>query len=145
MTDEIQYCSFQVGDLLLGVDVRRVQEVLRQQPMTRVPLAPPQVRGLINLRGQIVPAIDLGHRLGVQSTGRERQMNVVVRDADGPASLLVDEIGDVITPDPKAFEAPPSTLRGPIRELIVGVYKLEGRLMLALDTEKAVDVSQESA
>ncbi|HEX8913085.1 MAG TPA: chemotaxis protein CheW [Humisphaera sp.] len=142
MSDAQQYCSFMVGDLFLGVDVRRVQEVLRHQPMTGVPLAPPDLRGLINLRGQIVPAIDLRRRLGLDpAAAGAAPMNVVVRDADGPASLLVDEIGDVVSPDPASLEDAPPTLRGPVRELVAGVYKLDGRLMLVLDTERALAVA----
>lgn len=147
MTHPQQFCSFTVGGLLLGVDVLTVQEVIRRQPITRVPLAPPEVRGLINLRGQIVPAVDLRRRLGAAGPagggdgGDAPAMNVVVRGADGVASLLVDEIGDVVTPDPATLEPPPPTLRGPARELVNGVYKLDGKLMLVLDTEKALAVA----
>lgn len=142
MTDGQQFCSFAVGGLLLGVDVLRVQEVIRHQPMTAVPLAPPDVRGLINLRGQIVPAIDLRRRLGLPpaAAGAAPPTNVVIRTADGPASLLVDEIGDVVSPAADTLEPPPATLGGSARELVAGVYKLEGRLMLVLDTQKAVAV-----
>ena len=92
-----QFCTFSVNDLLLAIDVLEVQEVIRYQDMTRVPTAPPVVRGLINLRGQIVTAIDLRRRLGLPPAGDDqRPMNVVVRTDDGAVSLLVDEIGDVI-------------------------------------------------
>ena len=143
MTDGQQFCSFTVGGLLLGVDLLRVQEVIRHQPMTRVPLAPADVRGLINLRGQIVPAIDLRRRLGLPPAAADAAppTNVVVRTADGPTSLLVDDIGDVVSPDPGSFEAAPPTLHGAARELVAGVYKLNGRLMLVLDTQKAIAVA----
>jgi purine-binding chemotaxis protein CheW len=95
---------------------------------------------LINLRGQIVTAIDLGHRLDLKRReSQELPMNVVVRSEDGAVSLLVDEIGDVLDVEESSFEAPPETLRGPARELVRGVYKLKDRLLLVLDTERAVN------
>jgi purine-binding chemotaxis protein CheW len=86
-----QFCTFFLNDLFFGVEVLQVQEVLRCQPMTRVPLSPPTVRGLINLRGQIVTALDLRHRLELPERDAGSQpMNVVVRSDDGAVSLLVD-------------------------------------------------------
>jgi len=128
------------GDgLYLGVDVLKVQEVIRCQPMTRVPTAPPVVRGLINLRGQIVTALDLRRRLELPATGAPAApTNVVVRSADGAISLLVDDIGDVVEVTDAEFEPAPETLAGVARELIRGAYKLPERLLLILDVEKTV-------
>jgi purine-binding chemotaxis protein CheW len=139
MEMERQFCTFLLGELFFGIEVLKVQEVIRSQLMTRVPLAPPAVRGLINLRGQIVTAIDLRERLGLPplDPGRE-PMNVVVRTADGAVSLLVDEIGDVLETEAEHYEEPPATLPGDARELIRGVYQLPERLLLVLDTEKAL-------
>ena len=140
MTADHQFCTFLLAGHHFGVDVRRVQEVVRPQEMTRVPLAPPAVRGLINLRGQIVTAIDLRRRLDLPDRpGGEPAVNVVVRTDNGAVSLLVDEIGDVLDAPADAFEPPPDTLRGPARELVRGAYKLDGRLLLVLDTDRAVD------
>jgi purine-binding chemotaxis protein CheW len=137
-----QFCTFFVDDLFFGVEVEKVQEVLRYQAMTRVPLAPPVVRGLINLRGQIVTAMDLRSRLQLsESPADQLPMNVVIRDDADATSLLVDRIGDVLEVDETAFERPPETLRGVARELVTGAYKLEDRLLLVLDTEKLVDVN----
>src|SRR5438445_1840154 len=92
-----QFCTFFLDELFFGVEVKKVQEVLRYQVMTRVPLAPPVVRGLINLRGQIVTAMDLRIRLQLSELPADQlPMNVVVRDGDGATSLLVDRIGDVL-------------------------------------------------
>ena len=141
MSQNRQFCTFYVDDLFFGVDVQEVQEVFRFEPMTRVPLAPSVVRGLINLRGQIVTALDLRRRLGLRPRPADaRPLNVVVRTNDGPVSLLVDEIGDVVEVSPDRFEAPPETTRGIARQLISGVYKLDERLLLVLDTEKSVAV-----
>ena len=141
MDDTKQYCSFFVADLFFGVEVREVQEVIRYQEMTRVPLSATEIGGLINLRGQIVTAVDMRRRLKMPDREAGRQpMNVVVRNGDCAVSLLVDEIGDVLQPERSAYERPPETLDGVARELIQGVYKLKDRLLLILDTEKAVNL-----
>src|SRR5580700_3814031 len=136
VADSHQYCTFYVDGHYFGLDVLRVQEVIRFQQMTRVPLASPVVRGLINLRGQIVTAIDLRRRLELSDRpAGQLPLNVVVQTDDGAVSLLVDEIGDVLEVPEKLFERPPETLRGAVRELIRGAYKLPDRLLLILDTE----------
>lgn len=142
MADRESYCTFRVDDLYFGVEVCQVQEVIRYQHTTRVPLSPKVVQGLMNLRGQIVTALTLRHRLGLKhSADDSRPMNVVIRTADGPISLLVDEIGDVVQVDQNRFEPPPETLQGEQRELIRGAFKLEDRLLLILDTEKVVCIA----
>jgi purine-binding chemotaxis protein CheW len=128
-----------LNGLLFGVDVVNVQEVIRYQEMTRVPLATNVVRGLINLRGQIVTAIDMRARLELPPLGESEQpMNVVLRTGDGVVSLLVDEIGDVLQLDARDFERTPETLAGVFREVVLGVYKLDQRLLLLLDVERIV-------
>ena len=140
MAQPKQFCTFFLNGLFFGVEVTHVQEVLRHQPMTRVPLAPATVQGLINLRGQIITAIDLRQRLELPArTGERMPMNVVVRTADGAVSLLVDEIGDVVEIQEDVFERIPETMRGVARDLIRGVYKLKDRLLLVLDTEKTAN------
>jgi purine-binding chemotaxis protein CheW len=134
-----QFCTFRLAHLTFGIEVDRVQEVIKTQPMTGVPLAHDVVRGLINLRGQIVTALDLRRRLDLEPRPDDEQpMNIVVRTAAGELSLLVDAIGDVVDVDESTFEGPPETLDGVARELIVGAYKLEDKLLLVLDTERAV-------
>jgi purine-binding chemotaxis protein CheW len=134
-----QLCTFTVDDLLFGVEVTQVQEVIRFQNMTRVPLAPGVVHGLINLRGQIVTAVDLRTALGLGPRGDgELPMNVVIRGAEGSVSLLVDSIGDVIEVSEDSFESPPSTMNPAQRDVIDAVCKLPGRLLLVLDPERAM-------
>lgn len=133
MVEERQLCTFILDGYHFGIDVLRVQEIIRYQEMTRVPLAPPVVRGLINLRGQIVTAIDLRRRLALPDLPAGlHPVNVVISTDDGAVSLLVDEIGDVMTVSEAGFERPPETLRGKTREMIRGAYKLERRLLLEL-------------
>ena len=141
-----QFATFRLDDYYFGVEVLRVQEVIRYQDMTRVPLAPRVVQGLINLRGQIVTAIDLRRRLELpERQDGEQPMNVVVRTTDGVVSLLVDEIGDVLETSQADFEPAPETISGAARELVTGVYKLKERLMLALDVERASAVDADHA
>ena len=141
-----QFCTFYVDRQFFGVPVQQVQEVIRYQEMTSVPLVPRVIRGLINLRGQIVVAIDLRRRLNAPERPEDQlPMNVVVRTADGALSLLVDEIGDVLEVQEETFERPPETLQGIARELVLGVHKLSNGLLLILDTEKAVNVADMDA
>lgn len=137
-----QFSTFFVADLFFGVDVLHVQEVLRSQQMTSVPQAPEVIEGLINLRGQIVTAIDMRRRLLLPPRpGDHSPMNIVVRTVDGAVSLLVDEIGDVLNMDAAAYERPPENLEPAAKELIRGVYKLKDRLLLVLDEERTVDLA----
>ncbi len=137
-----QLCTFYLDNQYFGVDAQSVQEVIRYQEMTNVPLTHECVRGLINLRGQIVTAIDMRKRLGMPERTSDRlPMNVVVRADDGAVSLLVDRIGDVIEVSDDIFELPPETARGVAKELIQGAYKLNGQLLLVLDTIAAVNLT----
>jgi purine-binding chemotaxis protein CheW len=139
MTGPTQYATFLLDGLLFGVDVREVQEVIRYQPMTRVPRAPAVVEGLINLRGQIVTAIDLRKRLGFPPRPPDQlPMNVVVSQRDGVVSLLVDAIGDVVEVEETLFEAVPETVSPRVREIVAGVFKLREGLLLVLEPAKAV-------
>jgi purine-binding chemotaxis protein CheW len=134
-----QYSTFAVGSLFFGIEVLEVQEVLRYQEMTRVPLASGVIEGLINLRGQIVTAIDMRSRLNLQKRPEgHTPMNMVVSSEDGAVSLLVDEIGDVIEVQADSYEPTPDNLPQEQSDLIQGVYKLEGRLLLALNRERVL-------
>ena len=141
-----RFATVTVADMYFGIDVLNVQEVLRRQSMTRIPLAPDVIGGLINLRGQIVPAINMRRRLGLPLRDEnENSMNVVARTQDGPVSLLVDEIGDVLDLDTASFEPAPENLNPQAKELIRGIFKLNNGLMLVLDTDKAAGIAVEAA
>jgi purine-binding chemotaxis protein CheW len=136
-----QFCTFYVEDLLLAIDVLDVQEVIRFQEMTRVPTAPAVLRGLINLRGQIVTAIDLRRRLDLSPADDDRRpMNVVVRTDDGAISLLVDQIGDVLQLDESDCEPAPETIPAKIRDLLAGIYRLPDRLLIVLNPQRVTDL-----
>ena len=140
-----QYATFFVDGLYFGVEVLNVQEVLRYQEMTRVPRADRVIEGLINLRGQIVTALDMRRRLQLAERAEKvMPMNVVVRSEDGAVSLLVDEIGDVIEVSEQDFEPPPETIGEVARQMLEGVYKLEDGLLLVLSTGKVLKLSAEN-
>lgn len=140
MAEIQQFCTFFLDQYLFGVHLEKVQEVIRYLELTDIPLAPDVISGLMNLRGQIVTGIDLRRRLDLPTRpGDKHPMNVVIRSADGAVSLLVDEIGDVVEVSEDSFERPPETLQGKVREVIVGVHKLDKNLMHVLETEKACE------
>lgn len=127
------YATFYVGDLFLGIEVTRVQELLRFQEITPVPLAPEVIQGLINLRGHIVTAVDMRRRLGFPPRSPDSMpMNLVLRSREGAVSLVVDEIGDVLELAQQDCEPPPATIKPEIREITDCIFKLDGTLLLAL-------------
>ena len=123
-----------------GINVMRIQEIIRYQRTTTVPVAPNIVGGLINLRGQVVTTIDLRLRLGLDSLHADCvPTNIVVHSDDGPLSLLVDEIGEVLSLDEATCEPPPPTLVGALGDLVRAVFKVDGRLILELDVDRTLD------
>ncbi len=133
-----QYCTFMLDDYYFGVDATAVREVLVDQHVTHVPLAPPVVPGVINLRGDIVTTVDLRRRLELtpREDGAKSAHVVIVVDAEA-VSFLVDEIGEVTAASVETFEPPPDNLRGVARDLILGSHKLTSQLLLVLDIGKA--------
>ena len=140
-----QFCTFFLDELFFGVEVTQVQEVMRHQPMTRVPLTTNVVSGIINLRGQTVTALDMRRRLDLpaRDLGPEDDlpMNLVLRTRGGIVSILVDRIGDVLTVEDSLRAPVPNTVQREVRELLTDVYKLKGALLLPLDIEELVNVA----
>lgn len=140
-----QFSTFYIDQYYLGVDVSNVQEIIRHQKMTKIPLSSDVIGGLINLRGQIVTAVDLHKRLlSKDRPDGIEPMNVIVRDGDSSFSLLVDQIGDVISVNEDKLSKPPENLVGETKQLITSVYKLDKQLLLILDTKKTINISQSS-
>jgi len=136
-----QLTTFTLAGALYGVDMRRVQEALRGQARTTVPLAAPSIAGLISLRGELVLTIDLRARLGLEPLEAGLEPMMVVVKVDGESiSLLVDDIGDVIDVQGRPFDGPPDTLPTGLREVILGAYQLESSLLLALDIDRVTAV-----
>lgn len=134
------WCTFTLAGRLCGLDVTRVQEVLRPQPVTRLPLAPAMVRGLLNLRGRIVPAVDLRAVLGIEAAPATTPGgHLIVFDGDSPVSLVVDAIGDVHRAPGSALVPVPHTLQGPARDLVAGAVPLDDQLLLVLDLDRVLE------
>jgi purine-binding chemotaxis protein CheW len=141
MAEECLYCTFFLGQQFYGIPVQDVQEVLLSQPLTGVPLAPPAVVGLMNLRGQIVTAVDARRMLRVTDPlpPDHEPMNLVVRHEGAEVSLLVDRIGDVIDVAGSVMERPPDTLQMSTRSFLAGIFALEQRLLLVLDVHRMLE------
>jgi purine-binding chemotaxis protein CheW len=138
-----QYSTFKVADMFMGIELTSVQELLRFQEMTSVPLAPPAIEGLINLRGQIVTALDVRRILGLPAMESEdsEPMNIVIQSEGGPVSLLVDEICDVLDVPVGASTPVPENMPARQRDLIEGVYQLECGLLLIMNTARVLETA----
>jgi purine-binding chemotaxis protein CheW len=137
-----EFVTFSVGDNLFGVPVLRVQDTLVPDRIAPVPLAPPEVRGSINLRGRIVSVIDMRTRLGLPESGRPKGsgMGVTVEAGSELYTLLVDNVGDVITLPTALREANPNTLDPLWRDLAGGTYRLDHDLMVVLEIDRVLDL-----
>ena len=142
-SDEQVLVTLTVADQLCGISVLGVRDVLAEQPTTRIPLAPPEIAGSLNLRGRIVTAIDLRSRLGLPpaeaGTGR---MSVVAEQGGELYALLVDQVAEVMTLRSAAFEPNPPTLAPAWAEFSTGIYRLEGRLLLVLDVARLLAIGE---
>ncbi|HZH28275.1 MAG TPA: chemotaxis protein CheW [Azospirillaceae bacterium] len=134
------YVTVLIGDQLLGLPVLRVQDILGPQQITRVPLAPPEVLGSLNLRGRIVTAIDVRCRLGLppRDDGKP-SMSVVVEHHGDLYSLQVDQVGEVMTLKATDYEANPSTMELTWREVSNGIYRLQDRLLVVVDVDRLLN------
>jgi purine-binding chemotaxis protein CheW len=139
-------CTFRIGPHLFGIAVESMREVLEHWTTTPVPLTPACVLGVINLRGQIMMAIDLRRRLGItEGEAGPGQVSLVIHTADEHVAFVVDGVGDVLEVSDEQFEPPPETLTGESRELIRGVYKLPAQIILLLDAARAADPGEASS
>lgn len=139
-----RFCTFHVGELLLGVEVELVQEVLGEEPMIRVPLADPWVSGLLNLRGQIVTAIDARRRLGLAPRAPgDRSANIVLRTPDGAVSLVVDREGDVVDLPDAEIEPLPENVSPTIRSVVTGTCRVDESLLLMLDATRTLTIGSD--
>jgi purine-binding chemotaxis protein CheW len=141
MSDIEQICTFTLDGLFLGIGVADVHEVLLSQMVTPVPLAHPLVAGLINMRGQIVSAVDLRRvlRLPPRTDDLPPPVNVIVRSGHELMSLLVDQVGDVLEIESRLFTPPPDTTPAETRNLFRGAYQLPRQLLLVFDTNRAIE------
>lgn len=146
-TDELlQLVSFNIGSEEFGVDILKVQEINRMVDITRVPQAPPYVEGVINLRGKVIPIVDLRKRFGFEVKDYDKNTRIVVVDIGGNIlGMVVDSVSEVLRLPSNTIEPPPEIAAGVNSEYIKGVAKLEDRLLIFLDLSKVVDVNQMAA
>lgn len=138
-----QFVTFMVNDQLFGVPVLQVQDILKPEDIAKVPLAPPEVRGSINLRGRIVTVIDVRVRLGLPpAEERTKGMGVTVEQTNDLYTLMVDEIGEVLSLPAADFENVPGTIDSRWRDFADGVYQLDNNLMIVLDVDGLLGVPQ---
>ncbi len=143
LSENNQLCGFRIGDGYYAISVLDVQEVIKPQRVTAIPLAPPYIRGLINLRGQIVTQISLKKLFGMEENIADDHMNIIVSRGESLYALVVDEILDVIDVEGSTFSATPDTIDPKVRGYIRGVYKLEKRLQILIDLDKIIDIETE--
>ena len=137
------FVTFIVGNQLFGIPVLKVQDILKSEKIAKIPLAPPEVRGSINLRGRIVTVIDVRTLLGMppRTDGKpEDSMAVTVENGPDLYTLLVDKVGDVVSLANDLFENNPGTLDAHWREFSDGVYRLKDRLLVVLAVERMLDI-----
>ncbi len=138
-TETLELATFSVGDNFIGVDLRKVQEINRNMSITSVPHVPDKVRGVINLRGEVVTVIDLRMVLGLESIDVSRAtQNIVLSSGGERIGLLVDSIADVVTAMSTDIVDPPASLSGMDGRFFRGVLKLDDRLLLVLDIDEAL-------
>lgn len=139
------YVTFYVQDQLFGIPVLKVQDILTPDRIAYIPLAPPEVKGAINLRGRIVTVLDVRVRLGLEKRDSVKDsMGVTVEHQHELYTLLVDKVGDVIGLESKLYEGNPSTLDPVWREFASGVFRLDGQIMVVLDVQRLLDLSGSS-
>lgn len=134
------YLTVTIAKQLFGIPVLQVQDVLGQQNVTKIPLAPPEVAGSLNLRGRIVTAIDVRRRLGLDPDEKKKtDMSVVVEHDNELYSLIIDNVGDVLSLYDKDFEGNPATLDPLWREISLGIYRMKNELLVVLDVPKLLN------
>ncbi len=132
----IQYSTFRLKDKLYGIEVIKVQEIVKPMNLTKVPLAPPYVMGLINLRGQIATAIGLLELFELGVSHEEKMMNIICSVNGHLISLLIDEIDDVFEVSSDNFSVVPATVPDQLKKFLSGVYRLDKNLLSVIDMDK---------
>lgn len=140
-SSEVQIATFYVGDLLLGIDIRQVQEINRHLEITRVPQAPPFVHGVSNLRGDVVTVVDLRKILGLPANESSEKRYVVLQSLGESIGLLVDEIADVLAAPAEDFAPPPSNIGGVERRFFSAVYTMDTELLVILNVQEMLESS----
>ncbi|MDH5722308.1 MAG: chemotaxis protein CheW [Alphaproteobacteria bacterium] len=134
------YLTVTIADQLFGIPVLQVQDVLRGQVVTKVPLAAPEIAGSLNLRGRVVTAIDVRKRLKLEDNAiNKNSMSVVVEHGHELYSLIIDSVGDVLSLKDKVFEKNPGTLDPLWMDISIGIYQLEDDLLIIMDVARLLE------
>ncbi|MBI1207927.1 MAG: chemotaxis protein CheW [Azospirillum sp.] len=142
----LDFVTMTIADQLFGIPVLQVQDVLGHQRITRIPLAPPEVAGSLNLRGRIVTAIDVRLRMGLAARPKNKPEMSIVVDLRGELySLIVDSVGEVLSLSNDDFERNPATLDQRWREVSTGIYRLNNQLMVVLDVSRLLNFANMEA
>jgi purine-binding chemotaxis protein CheW len=137
-----EYVTAMIGGQLFGLPILRVQDVFAPERVTRVPLAPPEIAGVLNLRGRIVTLIDLSRRLGLdQGEKCGPAMAIGVESRGESYGLLIDSIGEVLKLDEDAREVNPLNLEPALARVSAGIYRLDGQLLMLLDVDRVLDIA----
>ncbi len=139
-----QLLTFYLDKQIFGIPVKYIKDIFKSTEITKVPLAPSEVAGVVNLRGHIVTAIDLRHKLCIAppKDALQSTMNIAVDVGEEMYSFIVDKVADVAMFSKKDFEANPTTLDEKLKELSMGIYKLEGKLLIVLDVKKIINCAE---
>jgi purine-binding chemotaxis protein CheW len=136
-----EYVTVTIGDHMFGLPIFRVQDVFVPVGLTRVPLAPPEVAGILNLRGRVVTAIDMRSRLDFGEREPGTPVMAIGIELRGESyGLLVDAVGEVMQLHNSACEAKPANLDPRLSRVAAGIYRLEGQLMVVLDVDRVLDI-----
>ena len=141
----VEYVTATVGGQLFGLPISRVQDVFAPDRLTRVPLAPPEIAGLLNLRGRIVTAIDMRRRLGLDALAADAPRMAVGVECKGESyGLLIDAIGEVLKLSASGREDNPVNLDPGLARVSAGVHRLDGKLLVVLDVDRVLDIAPRS-
>lgn len=142
----IQLVTFKLGEEEFGVDILKVQEIIRMMPITKVPNSPSFVEGVINLRGKVIPVIDMRKRFGMSTSAHSSQTRIEVMDLQGQiVGFVVDAVSEVLRISESTIEPPPPVVAGIGSEYMRGVGKLEDRLLILLDLDKLLSEAELSS
>ncbi len=137
-----EYVTFVIAGQLFGIPVLKVQDILSSSQITRIPLAPPEISGSLNLRGRIVTAMDVRRRLGLPPRESDECISIVVEHEGELYSLMVDSVGEVLALKPDEFERNPPTLQSHFKDYSLGIHRLNDQLMVVLDVNRLLSYGQ---
>jgi purine-binding chemotaxis protein CheW len=141
----LQLVTFAISEEEFGIDILKVQEIIRIMDITKVPASPPHVEGVINLRGKVIPVIDLRSRFGMEPRQHDNQTRIIVIELHGMiVGFVVDGVSEVLRIQSNTVEPPPPVVSGIESEYIKGVGKLDNRLLILLDLDKLISSDEMS-